>query len=94
MKEDSTGFPAKFAAHGISRGVGIMKYWEVQTIAREYVCPVQMVTRILGQLTARDIFDARREDVSELQEACEIIAEVCDARKKVQLQNLRKHFIS
>ena len=53
-----------------------------------------MVTRILGEMTATDIFNAKREDVRELQEACEIIAEVCAARQVVQLQNLRKHFIS
>jgi len=71
-----------------------MRYWNVQTIVQEYVCPVQMVTRILGEMTAHDIFNAKREDVCELQEACEIIAEVCEARKTVQIQNLRKHFIS
>jgi len=71
-----------------------MKYWNIQTIVAEYVCPVQMVTRILGEMTAPDVFTAKREDVRELQEACEVIAQVCAARQSVELKNLRKHFVS
>lgn len=71
-----------------------MNYWNVQTIVSEYVCPVRMATQILGQLTATDIFKAKREDVREFQEACEVIAEVCAARQTVQIQNLRKHFVA
>ena len=36
-----------------------MRYWNVQRIVREYVCPVQMVTQILGEMSAPDIFKAR-----------------------------------
>lgn len=71
-----------------------MHYWNAQTIVKEYDCPVQMVTRILALLTAPDIFKAKKEDVLELQEACEIIAEVCAASQVVDLKNLRKHLIS
>lgn len=70
-----------------------MRYWNVQTMVAEYTCPVRLVTQILGELTATDIFNARREDVHELQEACEIIAEVCHASKVVQIQNLRRHLV-
>ena len=29
-----------------------MRYWNVQRIVREYVCPVRMVTQILGEMSA------------------------------------------
>ena len=59
-----------------------MRYWNVQRIVREYVCPVQMVTQILGEMSAPDIFKARNSDIRELKEVCEIIAEICAAREK------------
>ena len=60
-----------------------MRYWNVQRIVREYVCPVRMVTQILGEMSAPDIFKARNTDIRELKEVCEIIAEICAAREKV-----------
>ena len=53
-----------------------MRYWNVQRIVREYVCPVRMVTQILGEMSAPDIFKARNTDIRELKEVCEIIAEI------------------
>lgn len=67
-----------------------MRYWNVQIITREYVCPVRMVTQILGEITAPDIFKARNADISELKEACEIIAEICSAREKVPSERISK----
>jgi len=69
-----------------------MKYWNVQNIVHEYVCPVQMVTQVIGEMTAPDIFNANREDVRELQEACEIVAQVCRARQEIELKNLKRRF--
>lgn len=70
-----------------------MRYWNVQRITKEYVCPVQMVTQILGEMTAPDIFRARNADISELKEVCEIIAEICAAREKVPSERIAK-FVS
>ena len=44
-----------------------MRYWNVQRIVREYVCPVRMVTQILGEMSAPDIFKARNTDIRELE---------------------------
>lgn len=67
-----------------------MRYWNVQRITREYVCPVQMVTQILGEVSAPDIFRARNADIRELKEICEIIAEICTAREKVPYERIQR----
>ena len=70
-----------------------MRYWNVQRIVREYVCPVRMVTQILGEMSAPDIFKARNTDIRELKEVCEIIAEICAAREKVPQERIER-FVS
>lgn len=70
-----------------------MRYWNVQRIVREYTCPVQMATQLLGEMSAPDIFKARNRDIQELKEVCEIIAEICAAREKVPLERIQK-FVS
>ena len=70
-----------------------MRYWNAQRIVREYVCPVQMVTQILGELSAPDIFKARNADIRELKEICDIGSEICSAREKVPLERIAK-FVS
>ena len=59
-----------------------MRYWNVQRIVREYVCPVRMVTQILGEMSAPDIFKARNTDIRELKEVCEIIAKYVQLGRK------------
>ena len=70
-----------------------MRYWNVQRIVREYVCPVQMVTRSWARCRPPDIFKARNSDIRELKEVCEIIAEICAAREKVPLERIER-FVS
>lgn len=70
-----------------------MNYWKAKTIVSEYVCPVQMIAQLLNELSAPDIFNAKREDVHELKELCDIVSEVCQASKTVQIQNLRRYLI-
>lgn len=70
-----------------------MNYWSAQTIVQEYSCPVQMMSQLLNILSAKDIFEAKREDVRELQEFCDILSEVCEARKQTDLKNLARHLV-
>lgn len=66
-----------------------MRYWHVQTVVSEYSCPVQMLSEILGEITATDIFKAKREDVSELEEYCAIVQKVCREAKNSQMKKLK-----
>ena len=52
-----------------------------------------MVTQILGEMSAPDIFKARNTDIRELKEVCEIIAEICAAREKVPQERIER-FVS
>jgi len=66
-----------------------MKYWNVQTIVKEYTCPARMVADIMGELTAPDIFRANREDVDELERHCTIVQHVCKVAKECQIKALK-----
>lgn len=66
-----------------------MRYWHVQTVVSEYSCPVQMVSEILGEITATDIFRAKREDIAELEEFCAIVQRVCREAKDAQVKKIK-----
>jgi len=69
-----------------------MKYWNIQTIVTEYTCPVQMVAEVMGELTAPDIFNAKREDIDELEKFCAIVQHVCKVAKESQIKALKARF--
>ena len=66
-----------------------MRYWHVQTILSEYVCPVQLVAAIMGELTATDVFKAKREDIDELEQYAVIVHKVCRAAKLSQIEKIK-----
>ena len=66
-----------------------MRYWHVQTVVSEYSCPVQMVSEILGEVTATDIFKARFEDITDLEEYCGIVQKVCREAKSSHLKRVK-----
>lgn len=69
-----------------------MRYWHVQTVVSEYSCPVQMVSEILGEITATDIFKANFEDIRDLEEYCGIVQRVCKDARFSKLKKLKFNF--
>ena len=69
--KEFTGFGQRSTANGTTRK-GVYAILERARIVREYVCPVQMVTQILGEMSAPDIFKARNSDIRELKRSAKL----------------------
>lgn len=69
-----------------------MRYWEVQRVVAEYSCPVQMMSNVMAELSAADVFNAERQDIAELEDYCRIVGQICRSARLFQNQTLKRAF--
>lgn len=66
-----------------------MNYWKVQVMVSEYTCPVKVTSGVLAELSATDVFNAKRESIAELEEYCAIVQQLCRSARLFQNQTVR-----
>lgn len=66
-----------------------MHYWNVKHIVSEYTCPVQMMSQVMAELSAADIFNADRQDIAELEEYCALVHQICRSARLFQNQTIK-----